>query len=510
MTKRHSVIILLVSGLLLQCRENEQPISFAMRYPFSGEVVWNTISVDFQLPLNFEGTVQLYANDLLLATSAVRNAAIEWDTRSVPDGPCRLRAVATSADGEESEAYAEVVVRNTLLQWQTPSHHLSSGQRAFIFLTDGEGKVIDSQEIENGEPVKMMGRDGFSEGHFMVNEAYLFAPGYVRIFSVRSVPRGSWTLNGDNQSSPTTYTIQVKTDPLPSSVYYVSASGDADFLRQENNGILLSPTQSPSRVFLREIGKQTNKYALVNGVSSGSLLTFPVSEITKPLKREVVKLADHYMEGGRIKLYGFSHHNQFTEHYPLGLFFRQQQQINLEYPENEFDAIGSESYYRTAQIRLYSFHPTKHFDIQTINAQVDMSSADGKVVNLATYGQFDVYATSWLYFDEETEASASWMIIGASGKSEVLRLPEVPDELVQLLSLIKFRSLEHVGMVQVSDYETTSYAEYLQLISHKGISAPYEFGRMWKEQQFTQSGFTGGRAQGKGAPMLVEALGIVD
>jgi hypothetical protein len=215
------------------------------------------------------------------------------------------------------------------------------------------------------------------------------------------------------------------------------------------------------------------------------------------------------MEGGRVRLYGFAENGKFNEYYPLGVFFRRQQQITLEFPLNEFASIGSESYYRTRQVKLYSFHPRKMYDITLLDAEVKIDSPDGKVVDLATFGDFDVYTTAWSFYNDVTQAGASWIMIGPSGKSERLSLPRVPDAIKQLTYLIKYDQMIGSGSVQVSDYESKNYEEYLALIAKEGISGPYRFGRIWKEQLFTESGYTNGRTKATNDKTLAEILKVV-
>ena len=143
-------------------------------------------------------------------------------------------------------------------------------------------------------------------------------------------------------------------------------------------------------------------------------------------------------------------------------------------------------------------------------SEIDVSSSDGKIVDLATFGGFDMYAASWFYFDELTLGYGSWMMIGPPNRSQRLKLPDLPDQLVSLVSSIKSKELSFTGAIQVSEFaQLDGYLDYRKFISKNGIAGPYKFGNAWKEQLFTESGFTGGRTSAMEMPMLVEKLRIV-
>lgn len=493
---------------LFSCEEEKTLGHFTIEYPTSGQVVWNTIPVKLSLPPGFMGSIELRIDNQQVAAGASSAAPINWNSRNFSEGAHQLRAIATASSGETFEASAEIVVQNRLLELNVPAQHLQGGQQAFLFLSDSQGEIIQQIELHNGDHVILEGPETFNEPTFTVNEVYLNAPWYLQAFSIRGAKRGQWALNNANHFPGFVGSVQIQSTVPSSSVYYVSTSGDSDFLRNESDNIVLATTQNTGQLFVREVGNSVNKYQIIKNVQAGTTLNIATDAMQETLTQQQLTLPEPYQEGGRVRLYGFTEDEKFNEYYPLGVFFRHQQQITLEFPLNKFASIGSESYYRTRQVKLYSFHPRKLYDIALLNAEVKIDSPDGKSVDVATFGEFDVYATSWAFYDDVTKAGAAWIMIGPSGKSERLALPRLPDAIKRLVYQIKYDELYSSRTIQVSDYETKSYEEYLALVAREGISGPYRFGRPWKEQLFTESGFTSGRAKSKNDQMLVEMLKV--
>jgi hypothetical protein len=159
---------------------------------------------------------------------------------------------------------------------------------------------------------------------------------------------------------------------------------------------------------------------------------------------------------------------------------------------------------------MYCFHPGKTYDFQTLKAEIEVSSPDGKLVDLATFGDFDIYAASWFYFDEFTRGYGSWLLIGPPNRSQQLKLPYLPAVVIGLVPSVKINELSFTEVIQVSEYAPLKgYSAYVDFVSKNGIAGPYKFGNTWKEQLFAESGFTSGRTRAIEVPMLVEKLKIV-
>lgn len=490
-------------------QEKEISLPFSFNEPRPGQTIWNNTEIGFSVPVDFKGSidVQLNGQSIGIATSAPYQ--ITWNTNALPDGDYKLLAVATSHTGERMECTVDVNIRNTLLSLDVPDQHVLPGMQSFIFLSDDDGSTIALKELTNGEHVELKSEE-FNGSTFTVNEVYLRYPGGLQVFSVTEMKRGVWTLNKAEQYPAFVGSIEVKSETPPLSTYYLSASGDSDFIDEQNDAIVLATTQSSTKLFVRDVGNIINRYTILNNVNMGALLNFPFNEVIKPLKTLSTPLLDPDLISARVRLFGFPNAESFNEYYPLGVFFLKDKEIKIEYPE-EFTEIGSESYYRNQRVRLYSFHPTNKYDFKTLNAQVYISTKDQQAVDLATFGEFDIYMSSWYYFNEQTNSSASWVMIGPSGRSQKLSVPDLPYEINDRVPNIKPNQLMYAGAIQVSDYAAINgYTEYLQFISGNGIDGPYKFGRAWKEQIFTESGHTSGRSPNRQVPMLAELLKIVE
>lgn len=433
-----------------------------------------------------------------------------WNTRALPDGIYTLVAVATSTNGDTQEIKQDVNVRNTLLIFDVAGEQIPFGLRAFIFLSDASGNIIAQSEFKNDDHVELPGSESFNDASFMVNEAYVAYPNYLQVYSVGEITRGPWALHALEESPSFVGSIELKSD-VTNSFFYVSASGDSKIIRENSGNILLATTKSPSQLFLRQLNTPNNKYALLKNVTVGTSLLFPVDTITTPLQSVGVSFSDAKFVSARVKLFGFPEAENYSEYYPLGDFLYNTKEFKIEYPEKVFAAIGSQSSYRNKQIRLYSFQPNKTHDFQTVKAEIDVFSSDGKSVELATFGDFDMYAASWFYFDEFTRGYGSWVMIGPPSRSQILKLPDLPVELTKLVPSVKTKELNFTGAIQVSEFEQLNgYSAYCKLVSKNGIAGPYKFGNPWKEQLFTESGFTSGRTSSMEVPMLVEKLKIVE
>jgi hypothetical protein len=498
---------LFLSGCL---EEKEPDVRFSFNSPRPNEIIFNTTPIGFTLPSSFTGTVEVQVDGKVIGSAAAPPYRFDWSTRDRADGNYSLLAVATSQDGQRQETIQEVVVRNNLLTFNVPARQIPAGMRAYVFISDAMGKVIAWQEFKNNSSVIIPGPEDFNGSSFMVSEAYLASPDYLQVYSVSEMNRGEWTLTPSDLKPPFVGEINISSESTPASLYYVSASGDFGFVHQQAGDLVLATNRTPSQLFIRDVGQAVNQYTLLKNVNVGSSLSFPFSQLSKPLTHKVVPLSDPGVISTRVRLYGFPKAGDPDEYYPLGVFFRNGQEIDIEFPDKEFEWLGSESYYRNKQVRLYSFQPDRMHDFKTLNAQIYVSSPDGQRVDLSTYGDFDMYMAAWMYFSEQTGAFGSWLMIGPPGRNQQLRLPILPNEILQQIPAVKINQLNYTGSIQVSDYGSIKgYFDYRQFVATHGIAGPYKFGNAWKEQLFTESGFTGGRISIPEPAMLVEHLKIV-
>jgi hypothetical protein len=497
---------------LISCRdEREQDLSFAFGNLKKDQIVWNSIKIDFITPSSFgNGTIELKIDGHSIGNVSQPPFQFTWNTHSQSEGTHQLVAVATSGDGIKQQIEQDVIVRNKLLTFNVAPDQIPVGLRAFIFLSDASGRIIAQSEFKNGDHIELAGSEAINDETFLVNEAYLAYPNYLQVYSVSEIARGTWSLNVEDKIPSYVGSIELKSQ-VTNSFFYVSAcGGDSDYIRENSGNILLATTISPGRLFLRQLNTPDNKYALLKNVKAGTSLSFPVDEIITPLKSIELSLSDPKFISARVKLFGFPQTENYSEYYPLGDFLYNTKEIKIEYPDKEFASIGSESYYRNKQIRLYSFQPDKINDFRTVRAEIELSSSDNKIVDLATFGDFDMYAATWFYFDEYTRGYGSWMLIGPPNRSQRLRLPDLPAEIIQLVPSVKTEELSFTGAIQVSEFtRINGYSDYTKMVAHEGIAGPYKFGNAWKEQIFTETGFTGGRISAVEVPMLVEKLKIV-
>jgi hypothetical protein len=506
------LVFAFISLLFINCTKEEAAItSFSFKSPVVDEQIWNTSSISFNVPTSFNGAIEVSIDGNSIGVIENSPYSLELNTQNYQDGLHTLSAKTISSAGDLQEINERVEIKNTMLVINI-DNEIPSDISVFIFINDANGKLVLQQELKNNSHVEIRNPIDFNDRKFFVSEAHVAPPGYLQIYSFSEMTRGRWKITPNVNTPNILGSIEVKSETPPPSVFFVSSSGgDYDFIDSYTPNVVLSTNKTPSRLFIRDVDQVENKYTLINDVNVGAKYNFPLESVNGVLKAETITLDDASIVSSRVRLYGFPTSESYNEYYPLGVFFRSNKKLKIEYPENEFQLIGSESYFRDNQIRLYSFKPNKLYDFKPLKAEINVSTDDNKVIDLSTFGEFDIYLTTWMYFNEKLDAYASWQMIGPSGRNQKLELPVLPREIVTSVSNIKFDQLLYAGVVQLSDYEgINNYSEYLNFVSIHGLAGPYQFGRAWKEELFTQSGFTSGRVQHVEVPMLAEQLKIVE
>ena len=508
-----SLFFLIVFCCCLSCKTDLRQVSPDLYFKTirDGSILWN--SVNIELGVTNSGSlskVDILVNSKVQFTLTQTPFRTDWNTLDLEDGEYEVKAVSTDKDGNQRTAKVTVVIQNTLLSFTVPNNHLRSAngqmEKGWVFISSTSGELLALSEFKNGEKIKLINH-GYNEKTFMVSETYLNSGVILDISSFLDVGRGHWTLAKVEESPPVVGRLSINfKDSVGVHPYYVSTSGDARKFYEGGNSIKLNLTQSPSRLFIRELGKDFNHYNLIEGLTFNNPYTGLFAELNNPLQSFITPDIPGAETVG-VRLYGFPNASSFSEFYQLGVFVLNQGKVKIEYPGLAFPAYGSETFYRGNNIRINSFHPTKMYDATPLTAQVIFKDVGNTTATLATFGNFDVYLIGWGHVDKESELS--WVLTGGQGKSEYLKLPELPPTIRSAASVnFNTKNLQFFNVVQLADYEISSgYQSYIQYISANGYNAPYTFGKGWKEQTFGKDGITGGgRKNADEVPTIKERL----
>ncbi len=492
--------ILLTGCLLAACHKDNSALlpGFGFKDLKEGAVLWNTTTIELSLP--DPGAIvnaSLYAGNNLVATSGKAPFSLEWNTLSVNDGSYEVRAVVTDRSGVQQEIRSTIVVQNTLLHFTVKSDHLTAPDgtldRGWIFLSDQDGSLVAITEITNGTEFKLS-NPAYNKGSFMLSEAYLRDAGTtLDITSFGEVPRGNWAPAAANKEQAVIGKLDWHfKDSLNFHPFFASSSGDSQLFFEGGTFVQLQLTSSPSRLFIREVGQDVNHYNLLTGLTASQQYAGLFTDMNKPFSLQTYKSPTGTTRVG-VRLYGFLAPNKFDEFYTLGAFTQYLGQVIIEYPGNEFPIYGSENLCNAAGYRINSFHPTQMIDVAPLKAEVQFKDLSNNKASLASFGDFDVYVMGWGYATKFT--SFSWSVLGGAGRSEVVKLPDFPQQLRQVgFETFDPTKLAFAGVVQVADYEIASdYSGYLRYVSQFGYNSPYVMGKRWKEQTFSTNGYTNGR-----------------
>ena len=509
------LLLLLLAGLCLSCKKEQESVSPELSFKTlkDGAILWN--SVDIELGIAHPESlskVEILVNAKLVSTATKAPFTTTWNTQLMSDGPYELMAVATDKQGTTKTAKVNIVVSNALLTFQVPADHLTLPNgfvdKGWVFVSSLSGELLALAEMKNGEKFTLL-NSNFNDKSFILSEAYLRnESSSLEISSFMNVPRGPWTLSVEAQDQAIVGSLSVHfIDSVGVHPYYVSTSGDSRIFYEGGNSIQLKLTQSPARLFIREIGKDQNHFNLVEGLTINKSYSELFAELNKPLESVFTPTLTAAKRMG-IRLFGFPKPGSFDEFYQLGTFSLNQNQAKIEFPGSSFPVYGSENIYSDNFIRINAFHPTKKFDIAPLSAQVIFKDIGNSRLTLATFGNFDIYLVGWGYAGQTIDFS--WVMTGSSGQSELLTLPALPPKLRNSgVAAFDVNKLQFFNVVQVADYEiATDYKSYIQYLSSHGYNAPYVFGKAWKEQTFSYNGYTGGgRANVSELPTIKERFG---
>jgi hypothetical protein len=148
-------------------------------------------------------------------------------------------------------------------------------------------------------------------------------------------------------------------------------------------------------------------------------------------------------------------------------------------------------------------------DLSPLKAEVDFKSNGPLSASIGTFGDIQTYNATWAYANDKLGISAYWAMVGSSGQSQTITLPELPTNVRTAASGVNITDLQFSNTLEVSNFGiATDYASYIKYISLNSFSSPYAFGKSWKEQIFTKSGSTNGRVSASEIPSFSDQFAI--
>ena len=184
--------------------------------------------------------------------------------------------------------------------------------------------------------------------------------------------------------------------------------------------------KTPTKLFIREFNNSINRFKIVHDLNPLGRQTISLSDISTPLDIEKIVLSGGTNKRGTVRLFGFPTGNNFQEYYNLGIFFSKNAEIKIEYPGNGFPVYGSTSFYKDDDITINSFQLGKKSDLLPFNVEVSFKRTASLTATVSTFGDIDMFAASWSYFNEKSNTSAYWAMFGPPGRSQIIKLPELP------------------------------------------------------------------------------------
>ncbi len=494
-------IAYLCAFMACEDKVNETP-SLGFSQPKNGAIIWNTFTLDLRATAELgDSEIDLFLGDSLIGTISKPPYTFDFNTKSIPDGDYELRAVSSDT---QLKAEVKISIRNSLLVMKVDSDHLPAGVRGFLFLSDKDGKALASREFKNGDQVNIS--TDYPYTNFTLSEAYVNGTQAISVYSFQEIPRGHWTLLENNEFPAVINNIGLDFTDISSAYYFISSSGDAEFLYSKSS-MDLRVSKTPTKLFIREYNNPINHFKIVNNLDPTNRQTISLSGIIEPLAIENVTLSGAMNKRGSVKLFGFTTQNNFQEYYNLGTFFSKNGVIKIEYPANGFPIYGSTSFYKDDVLTINSFQFNKKSDLLPMNAEVNFKGLPGLSASVSTFGDIDIYTAAWAYFNEKSNSAAYWAMVGPTGRSQTIRLPDVPREVILAASNVNFNELQFSNTLEVSNFEiATDYSSYTNYISKKSLAGPYAFGNSWKEQVFTKSGSTHGKTNQQSFQSLSERL----
>lgn len=479
LSRRHLVvalnfILLFVIIGLSSCDKDEgtpqdkTPPFIGFSDAMSNDIVWNTVALKLNVTDN-DGikTVEIFVDGDLVAALSDSPYEFNWDSNTVADGSHIVKAIATDASGNKSEAQVTIVIKNTLISINVPDGHVTDTEdytlREFIVLTDEGGNVITYGELINGTKFELKS-PSFNGATFSLSEVRYIREGWndnwerTDVNTFTAVDRGTWfpLLQGTYVENTVPANLDFQNAEIGVS-YLISTNADNTY--EETDATQFNKTMditSPSSVFIQksESGIPVS-YRLIPSVAGGSNPTIDLSEGWQP-----VTSVSGSVPGGLDYVYSdlWGYPGNTFESYFVneGRYIPEENRLVNYQPGDAFPNyihdywFGKENYVvsKSSSSLEMSFEPITH----TLNVDMTDSGFD-----FTTAGEFDY---SLIVF-ENIDRNTNWFFVLPPNSAGTIIVPSMPQEIKELLDIPVF---DFTGMSSYSvvDYDVfDSYEEFI-------------------------------------------------
>lgn len=405
----------------------------------AGMTVWNTveISMDANDDVGIE-TIEVFADENLIATLTARPFETSWDSYLVNDGAHTIKAIATDLDGNTAKVEISVNALNTLVTLSMADDQLYSEtdftERGFVFLSDEEGNLITNFEYHNGDDITLKSNTFEGEKFFLTEALYEVRPGedLLRMWTFAQIERGkTWVVLDDREDDDETYAGEANlkfTNLNVNSTYYAVSNGEETAAYEFNTEQAIHIRNNSKLYVTRDINDEENApmaYNLYPSVVIGDN-TINLGLVNKALTKVTISLpADSEYSSTSIAAYPVA--NTFTDSYSIGYYASGTDILTYDiyYPGTAFPTYYTETDYETLSIYYRRASTSQTFSLPQITNDIDFTFAANKLTYSAT-GDFDFFSTQYSGAGDD---GPYWSFFLPEGTNQIIPAIKLPTEL---------------------------------------------------------------------------------
>lgn len=429
--------------------------------------------------------VEVYINDVLVATLTEVPYELSLDTKNYPDGAHAIKAIAYDKEGNKKEVTSNITISNTLLTVIVPEDaHIDYDNEVpfprWIFISDMEGKTLGLKKYENGQTLKFKFPDDFKGDQVYLNgvtiRKYVYQDGFISTYANIN----NFLVNvgeevalpsslGSNVTPPVIGNVNLTINNVPlvddywnSNLFFEGSEGRSSSSYRFNNtfdmefGLYNSPVNGLYSIALE--GGGAPKYKLYENLVEGQ----SYEEDYNNLPTMTGLFQHEFTEEGFSLLWlsGLRKAGDITSNISLGANLDKMGKIY--YPENLFEEFqtgimysGPDKFYLHSRIggTVESVEP---FEVayNVINNSVDNYS-------LAISGLFDAYKLSFnaVSGEPENNFTTTFNTVGMNTLTLTGTIPIIPAEITNLYPSISVENLE-MNRISFTDYLGMNTEEY--------------------------------------------------
>lgn len=442
--------------------------------------------------------VEIYINNILVATLTEAPFTINWMTKDYPDGKYAIKAIAYDKDGNFKENIINVNVLNRLLKVIVPAETLYSNSeymtvKGWIFLSDGNGKTLGIKKYINGEIFEFPTPDDYTEDNVIVNFVNVYVnefPGFNSITGIIQTREINVAEEVTLHPTSTKFSTNVVGNAkatlynIPDYDYYNynykssrlsldGSNGNVDIDIPFHNSVRFnaklykSPLHGLISIEEKDINNHTTKYKILENFKSNDVIDIDYKDLllmTGSFNLAIPETSTQnykYLSANRILgdnstklVLGSSTDKKKPIHFPEDVFAEFESYVN--YTNNE---------------KLYAFY--KIGDILTslnpLNVDSEIKNANVEDYNFTNTGDYDVSSllfksSSVSENDPNIKLYFDWNITSSKKANVTGKLPVLPSEIMNEHSFM-IREKLTANRLSFTDYLGITYDEYYNAVN---------------------------------------------